>query len=121
MVAVPLIKGSLEPGDYTDEFAADPRIDALREKTTVEEEPRYTKEYLEPEKRSIGNAVSLELNDGTKIDEIAIDYLIASKLRKHLDGMYSDAEKEKILSLLTDHERLVSMPVNEFIDLWTRP
>ena len=47
--------------------------------------------------------------------------LIASKLRKHLDGMYSDAEKEKILSLLTDHERLVSMPVNEFIDLWTRP
>lgn len=134
MVAVPLIKGSLEPGDYTDEFAADPRIDALREKTTVEEEPRYTKEYLEPEKRSIGNAVSLELNDGTKIDEIAIDYpvgharrrdeavpLIASKLRKHLDGMYSDSEKEKILSLLTDHERLVSMPVNEFIDLWTRP
>lgn len=75
MVAVPLIKGSLEPSDYTDEFAQDPRIDALREKTLVEEEPRYTAEYMEPEKRSIGNAVSLELNDGTMIEEIAIDYV----------------------------------------------
>ena len=75
MVAVPLIKGSLDPADYTDEAAADPRIDALREKTLVEEEPRYTTEYLEPEKRSIGNAVSLELNDGTVIDEVAIDYV----------------------------------------------
>lgn len=75
MVAVPLIKGSLEPSDYTDEAAADPRIDALRDKMLVEEEPRYTTEYHEPEKRSIGNGVSLELNDGTKLDEIALDYV----------------------------------------------
>ena len=99
----------------------------------MEEEPRYSKEYLEPEKRSIGNAVSVELKDGTKLDEVAIDYpvgharrrdeavpLIASKLQKHLTGMFNDAEKEQILSLLTDHERLISMPVHEFTDLWTR-
>ncbi|WFC95594.1 2-methylcitrate dehydratase [Malassezia brasiliensis] len=133
MVAVPLIKGSLEPGDYTDEFAADPRIDALREKTTVEEEPRYTREYLEPEKRSIGNSVELELNDGTKLEAVAIDYpvgharrreeavpLIASKLKKHLNGFYSQEEQDNILALLTDHERLAAMPVQEFVELWTK-
>ena len=133
MVAVPLIKGSLEPGDYTDEFAADPRIDALREKTTVEEEPRYTREYLEPEKRSIGNSVELELNDGTKLEAVAIDYpvgharrreeavpLIASKLKKHLTGFYSQEEQDNILALLTDHERLAAMPVQEFVELWTK-
>ena len=133
MVAVPLIKGSLEPGDYTDEFAADPRIDALREKTTVEEEPRYTREYLEPEKRSIGNSVELELNDGTKLEAVAIDYpvgharrreeavpLIASKLKKHLAGFYSQEEQDNILALLTDHERLAAMPVQEFVELWTK-
>lgn len=132
MVAVPLMKGSLNPSDYTDDFAADPRIDALREKMVVEEEPRYTTEYLEPEKRSIGNAVSLVLNDGTVIDEIAIDYpvgharrreeavpLIASKLTKHLQGFFSEQEQKNLLSLLTDHERLAKMPVNEFVDLWT--
>ena len=75
MVAVPLIKGSLEPSDYTDEAAADARIDALRAKTRVEEEPRYTREYYEPDKRSIGNAVSLVLNDGSAIDEVALDYV----------------------------------------------
>lgn len=133
MVAVPLMKGSLNPSDYTDDFAADPRIDALREKMVVEEEPRYTTEYLEPEKRSIGNAVSLVLNDGTVIDEIAIDYpvgharrreeavpLIASKLTKHLQGFFSEEEQKNLLSLLTDHERLAKMPVNEFVDLWTK-
>lgn len=133
MVAVPLIKGSLEPGDYTDEFAADPRIDALREKTTVEEEPRYTREYLEPEKRSIGNSVELELNDGTKLEAVAIDYpvgharrreeavpLIASKLKKHLAGFYSQEEQDNILALLTDHERLAAMPVQEFVELRDR-
>lgn len=133
MVAVPLMKGSLNPSDYTDDFAADPRIDALREKMVVEEEPRYTTEYLEPEKRSIGNAVSLVLNDGTVIDEIAIDYpvgharrreeavpLIASKLTKHLQGFFSEQEQKNLLSLLTDHERLAKMPVNEFVDLWTK-
>jgi len=75
MVAVPLIKGSLEPSDYTDETAADARIDSLRAKTRVEEEPRYTREYYEPDKRSIGNAVSLVLNDGTEIEEVAMDYV----------------------------------------------
>lgn len=133
MVAVPLIKGSLEPSDYTDEFAADPRIDELREKTLVEEEPRYTKEYMEPEKRSIGNAVSVELKDGTVLEEVALDYpvgharrrdeavpLIASKLKKHLTGFLDENRQSKILSLLTDHDSLVKMSVNEFVDLWTQ-
>ncbi|PKI83479.1 2-methylcitrate dehydratase [Malassezia vespertilionis] len=133
MVAVPLIKGSLESGDYTDEFASDPRIDALRQKTVVEEEPRYSKEYLEADKRSIGNAVSLELNDGTVIEEVAIDYpvgharrrkeatpLIGQKLQKHLDGIYNAEEQDTILALLTDHERLSNMPVHKFMDLWVK-
>lgn len=69
MVAVPLIHGKLEPHMYGDDFAADPRIDALRSKTSYEEEPRYTREYLEADKRSIGNTVIVEFNDGTKMEQ----------------------------------------------------
>lgn len=75
MVAVPLIHGSLDPHMYGDDFAADPRIDELRAKTYVEEEPRYTKEYMEPEKRSIGNQVHIVFNDGSELEPLALDYV----------------------------------------------
>lgn len=130
MVAVPLIHGKLEPQMYNDDFAADPRIDALREKTYCVEDKRYTKEYMEADKRSIGNGVTIEFNDGSKLDEIAMDYpvgharrreeaipLIAAKLEKHLDGHFDDSKKKQLLGLITDHQKLTSMPVNDFIDV----
>ena len=75
MVAVPLIHGVLESHMYTDEFAADARIDELRNKMSVEEEPRYTTEYMESEKRAIGNAIEITFNDGSKLDPVGLDYV----------------------------------------------
>lgn len=133
MVAVPLIHGKLEPHMYNDDFAADPRIDDLRNKTYHEEDPRYTEEYLEPEKRSIGNTVIVEFNDGTVLEH-GMDYpvgharrreeaipLIQAKLAKHLDGHFDDAKKKQLLDLTMDHGKLTSLNVNDFIDLWVKP
>lgn len=134
MVAVPLIHGKLEPQMYNDDFAADPRIDALREKIYCVEDKRYTKEYMEADKRSIGNGVTIEFNNGFKLDEIAMDYpvgharrrqeaipLIAAKLEKHLDGHFDDSKKKQLLGLITDHQKLTTMPVNDFIDVSAHP
>ena len=133
MVAVPLIYGHLRPQDYTDEFAADPRIDALREKITCEEDERYTREYMEADKRSIGNGVTVTFKDGSKLDEIALDYpvgharrrdeavpLIKAKLEKHLEGHFDEARTKKLIELLTNHEELIKLPANEFVDLWLK-
>lgn len=132
MVAVPLIHGKLEPQMYNDDFAADPRIDALRDITEYVEEPRYTKEYLEADKRAIGNTVRVEFKDGTSLEH-GMDYpvgharrreeaipLIQSKLAKHLDPHFDDAKKQQLLELTTDHAKLTSMPVHEFLDLWVK-
>lgn len=113
-----------------DDFAADPRIDSLRDKIYCVEDARYTKEYMEADKRSIGNGVTIEFNDGSKLDEIAMDYpvgharrrdeaipLIAAKLEKHLDGHFDDNKKKQLLELLTDHEKLTKMPAHEFVDV----
>jgi len=134
MVAVSLMNGKLTPDMYNDDYAANPKIDELRAKMQVEEEPRYTKEYMEADKRSIGNSLEIKFKDGSSVGPIALDYpvgharrrdeaipLIASKLKKHLDGHYDQARESKILSLLEDHKSLASMPVPEFVDLWLKP
>ncbi|PWN52714.1 2-methylcitrate dehydratase [Violaceomyces palustris] len=133
MVAVPLIFGRLTPQDYNDDVAADPRIDALREKMYCEEDSRFTEEYLEPSKRSIGNGVTVEFNDGSKLEEIALDYpvgharrraeaipLIKAKLEKHLDGHFDAKRQEQLVELLTNHQALAQMPAHEFISLWLK-
>ena len=68
MVAFPLIYGNLTSESYTDESAKDPRIDELRAKITCVEDQRFSVEYHEPSKRSIGNALLVELKDGTVLD-----------------------------------------------------
>ncbi|PWO00378.1 2-methylcitrate dehydratase [Tilletiopsis washingtonensis] len=133
MVAVPLIHGKLEPQMYNDDFAEDPRIDELRGKIYCEEDARYTKEYMEADKRSIGNGVLIEFNDGSKLDEVAMDYpvgharrreesipLIKAKLAKHLDGHFDQATQSKLVNLIEDTESFDKMPANEFIDLWLK-
>src|SRR5438105_4386454 len=76
MVAVPLIFGRLTASDYEDAVAVDPRIDALRAKIVCVEDSGYSRDYLDPDKRSIANALTIELTDGTKLDEVAIEYPI---------------------------------------------
>ncbi len=86
MVAVPLIFGRLTAADYEDDVAADPRIDALREKMTCVEDAQFTRDYLDPAKRSIANAITIEFNDGTRTDEVVVEYPIGHRRRRE-DGI----------------------------------
>jgi 2-methylcitrate dehydratase len=130
MVAVPLIFGRLTAADYEDDVAADPRIDQLRDKIECVEDPRFTSDYHDPDKRSIANALTLELADGQKLKEIVVEYPIGHK-RRRKEGMPVLVEKFKtnlgrvfptrqasaLLSLCLDTDRLDATPVNEFVDM----
>src|SRR5215475_13437746 len=95
MVAVPLIFGRLTAADYEDNVAADPRIDALRDKMECVEDKRFSKDYHDPEKRSIANALSVELKDGSTLSEVVVEYPIGHKRRRDA-GIPLLLEKYKI-------------------------
>jgi len=130
MVAVPFIFGRLTARDYEDEIAADPRIDALREKIVCVEDTGYSADYHDPEKRSIANAVTVEFNDGTVFDEVAVEYpvgharrrvegipLLIEKYKINLARIYDTEKQKKIADLCLDYDKLAATPVNEFMDL----
>jgi 2-methylcitrate dehydratase len=129
MVAVPIIFGRLTAADYEDNVAADPRIDALRDKIVCVEDPQFTKDYHDPDKRSIANALTVEFRDGGKLPEVVVEYPIGHK-RRRKEGMPVLVEKFKtnlarvfpakagaILALCQDPARLDATPVNEFVDM----
>ena len=134
MVAVPLIFGRLTAADYEDAIAKDPRIDALREKIVCVEDPRFTKDYHDPDKRSIANALTLEFKDGKKLKEVVVEYPIGHK-RRRKDGIPLLVDKFKvnlarvfpakqiaaILDVSLDQKKLEAMPVHEYVDLMVRP
>ncbi|MBK6396586.1 MAG: bifunctional 2-methylcitrate dehydratase/aconitate hydratase [Betaproteobacteria bacterium] len=134
MVAVPLIFGRLTAADYEDAIAKDPRIDALREKIVCVEDPRFTKDYHDPDKRSIANALTVELGDGKKLKEVVVEYPIGHK-RRRKDGIPLLVDKFKvnlarvfpakqiaaILDVSLDQKKLEAMPVHEYVDLMVRP
>jgi len=133
MVAIPLIFGRLTARDYEDEIASDPRIDALREKINCVEDLQYTKDYHDPEKRSIANAVTIIFSDGSALDEIAIEYpvghkrrrdegipLLVEKYRTNLRRIFDEAQQEKIASLTLDYEKFSQTPVNEVMELFVK-
>ena len=130
MVAVPLIFGRLTARDYEDNIAADPRIDALREKIICVEDSTFTADYHDPAKRSIANALTIEFNDGSILGEEVVEYpigharrrsagipLLIEKYKVNLARIFDKPKQEKILSLSLDYERLIATPVNEFMDL----
>lgn len=132
MVAVPLIFGRLTAADYEDDVAADPRIDALRERITCVEDPQFTADYHDPSKRSIANALTVELHDGTVLDELVVEYpighkrrradgipLLEAKFRTNLARRFDAATQQKILDASLDRARLEAMPVHEYVDLYT--
>ncbi len=129
MVAVALIKGNLTADDYKDTAAADPRLDALRAKMEVVEDPRYSREYHEPDKRSIANAVQIFFKDGGKTDRIAIEYpighrrrraegipVLIAKFRDALATRFPPAHARAILELCEDAARLERLPAHEFMN-----
>jgi 2-methylcitrate dehydratase len=130
MVAVPLIFGHLKASDYEDSFAADPRIDALREKIVCSEEPAFTADYHDPEKRSIANSLTITLSDGSTFTE-TVEYplghrrrrnegipLLEAKFRRNLARRFSPEQQQAILHVSLDQQTLEAMPVQEYVDLY---
>ena len=131
MVAVPLIFGRLVADDYEDSVAKDPRIDALRDKMVVEVDPRYTKEYLDSDKRSIANAVEIYYKDGTKSKKVEVEYpighkrrrdegipLLKAKFKANLATRFSPKTCQIIEDLVNNQKLLESYNFNEFSDLF---
>ncbi len=130
MVAVPLLFGSLTAADYEDDVASDARIDELRKKIVCMEDKRFTRDYLDPNKRSIANALTVEFKDGTKLTEVACEYpvghkrrraegmpLLVEKFKTNLARRFPEKQQKAILDLCLGAARLEKTPVNEFVDL----
>lgn len=131
MTAVGLIRGGLTAADYEDEAAADPRIDALRERTVCVEDPRYSRDYLDPHKRSIANAVQVFFTGGSSTPKVEVEYplghrrrraeatpLLFDKFRENLAPRYPAGQIERITSIFKDAERLDEMPVDRFVGMF---
>jgi 2-methylcitrate dehydratase len=131
MVAVPLIHGTLVAEHYEDEASRDPRIDALRQKMQVVENRRYSVDYLDPEKRSIANAVQVFFTDGSSTDRVEVEYPVGHRRRrqeavpllrrKFVDavGTRMSGERAKpILDLFADPAKLDGTPVDQFMGMW---
>jgi 2-methylcitrate dehydratase len=131
MVAIPLIFGRLTAADYEDAVAADPRIDALRDRIVCIEEPQFTADYHDPAKRSIANALTVELRDGTRLTEVVVEYpighkrrreegvpLLEAKFRTNLARRFPAKQQDAILAASLDQDTLERMPVNDYVDLY---
>jgi 2-methylcitrate dehydratase len=134
MVAIALLFGRLTAADYEDDIAADPilgpRIDALRAKIECVEEPRFTADYHDPEKRSIANSLRVELNDGAILEE-TVEYpighrrrrdegmpLLVEKFKANIRRRFTEAQQQRILDVSLSGDRLDAIPVNEYVDLY---
>ncbi|MCT8342010.1 bifunctional 2-methylcitrate dehydratase/aconitate hydratase [Photorhabdus kleinii] len=131
MIAIPLIFGRLTAADYEDSVAADPRIDALREKVVCVEDLDFTHDYHDPEKRSIANALTVTFTDGSQLDEVKVEFpigharrrkegipLLLKKFRTNLARQFPETQQRRILSVSLDRSLLENMPVNEYLDLY---
>jgi 2-methylcitrate dehydratase len=131
MAAIGLLKGSLTAADYEDDVAADPRIDALRDKMQCVEKPEYTRDYLDPEKRSIANAIQIFFKDGSSSDNIAVEYPIGHRRRRaegipelvrkfkvNLARRFPARQQAAILDLCLDQKKLEATPVQAFVNLF---
>jgi 2-methylcitrate dehydratase len=133
MTAIGLIFGALTADHYEDKVAADPRIDALRAKMKVAEDKSYSKDYLDPEKRSIANAVQVFFQDGSKMDRIEVHFpighrrrrsegisVLQQKARDAFAAHYGKAKAAQLMSLFADRTKLEAMPAQEFVSAFVK-
>ena len=134
MVAIPLIHGRLTANDYEDDIASDPRVDELRAKMSCVEDKQITLDYHNPEKRSIANGLTIELNDGTVLDEVFIEYpighkrrreegrpVLLAKFRRHLEPHFSKKQQQKIQEISEGElSALEEMDVDKYVDLYVK-
>lgn len=131
MVAIPLLYGRLTAADYEDSVAADPRIDSLRGKITCYENSAFTRDYHDPEKRSITNGLTVEFTDGTVFDEVIIEYpvgharrrqqglpLLIEKFKINLACQFPVIQQQRILDVSLNAQQLFDMSVSEYLDLY---
>ena len=131
MVAVPLLFGRLTAADYEDGVASDPRIDALRARIHCVEDPQFTRDYLDPEKRSIANALTVRLTDGRELAEVVVEYplghrrrrtdgipLLIEKFRRNLARRFPQKQQRVIAEVSLEQSRLERTPVHEYLDLF---
>jgi len=131
MTAIGLIKGNLTAADYEEDVAADPRVDALREKMVCVEHKPWTRDYLDAEMRSIANAVQVFFKDGTATENIEVEYplghrrrrkegvpLLVAKYKINLARRFPPKQQAAILSLCSNQKRLEATPVHQFVDLF---
>ncbi|WP_407269962.1 bifunctional 2-methylcitrate dehydratase/aconitate hydratase [Radiobacillus sp. PE A8.2] len=130
MVAIGLIFGQLTADHYEDKIAQDPRIDRLRGKMTVVENKAYSKDYLDPDKRSIANAVQIRYKDGSQSENVVCEYpighhrrrkegipLLIDKVENSLKSRYPKKQTDNIMTLMMDHDRLEEVAVSEFMKM----
>jgi len=130
MIAVPLIHGRLTAGDYEDSIARDSRIDALRDKMVCVEDKQFSKDYHDPAKRSIANAITVKFKDGTKTKEIVVEYpighrrrrkegipVLIEKFRTNLARRFPEKQRATILAAALDANKLSALPVHDFVDM----
>jgi 2-methylcitrate dehydratase len=131
MVAVALLTGNLRAEDYEDDVASHPDIDALRAKMHVKESVQFSKDYLDPEKRTIANSIQLFFNDGRKSECVTVEYpighrrrrqegipVLLEKFKRHLLTRFDKHHVECIVSFMTDTAQLMTQSVPDFMDLW---
>lgn len=131
MTAIGLLKGSLTADDYEDAAASDPRIDELRSKMVVVEDPRYTEEYLAPDKRSIANAVQVHFHNGDSTPKIEVEYpighrrrrdegvpLLLEKFESNIRSRLSTEQADRVLDAVGDAEALHRMRASKFVELF---
>ena len=112
-------------------MAGDPRIDALREPMECVEDKQFSKDYLDPDKRSIANGISIHFKDGTKTEEVVVEYpighrrrraegipVLEAKFRTNVLRRLPPKQAAAILAICWDQQRLEDTPVNEFVDLF---
>src|SRR5699024_5060077 len=130
MIAVPLIYGRLTAADYEDDIASDPRIDALRDKMETVEDKQFTEDYHDPEKRSIANGLTIEFKDGSRLDEVLVEYPIGHKRRSkegipqlvekfktNLKRVFPEKQQQEILENTLDFDKFINLDVQDFVNM----
>jgi 2-methylcitrate dehydratase len=129
VIALGLLFGTVSDHHYEDEVAADERIDRLRELMVVEEDPRYTRDYLDPEKRFIANAIRVVFADGsaTELAEVEVPLghprrraeaipLLREKLLANLGAAYGAGRASELTAYLLDDETLPNVQASGLLD-----
>jgi 2-methylcitrate dehydratase len=131
IAAIGLLSGNLTADDYEDARASDPRIDSLRGKMIVEEDKQYSRDYLNPEKRSIANALQVYFQDGTATEKVVVEYplghrrrraeshpLLEQKFMANLSTHFPNGHLHEMFEVCLDQRKLEAIPVPDFLSLF---